>query len=195
MPNRRFAPSFILTVSALAAPSAVSCSKPQPKELIEPDKAAKDAGNLGSKAATESDDGGKAELAAQENPPSPKVFRKRVHTAKTKAPPAPFGKAVDLEGYAIQNPNDPGGHAVFVASDDSCFIKVPRDFKKTPMPPGFPWFTQQTVDCPVEADDPAYDECHGQLMAANGKPDCYCYYEGGNPPPPPTATMCPKHKK
>src|SRR5207253_292125 len=139
------------------AAAAVSCSKPQPKDTIEPDKTEKDAGSLGKVSNAENgEDSGKAELPPPQNPPAPKVFRKRVRTATVKAPPK-FSKGGDLANYAIQNPNDAEGRAVFVASDDSCFIKVPKDFKsKTPMPPGMPWYTPKTVDCPVEADDPAY---------------------------------------
>jgi hypothetical protein len=179
--HKRFAPSFVMTVSALA----VACSK-QPS------------GEQGAIAPVPSErqDADKVEQV-HDNPPAPKIGRKRVRTSKSPAKYQPAsGTVPPWSDFVQQNPSDPQGRTIFVASDDSCFVQLPRKDQSKPLPPGAPWFAQGPVDCPAALDDPAWDDCqYGTLEAVKGSSDCYCVQPGGNPPPPPSKVACPKHPK
>ncbi|MGZ6084824.1 MAG: hypothetical protein ACXWUE_15230 [Polyangiales bacterium] len=180
--HRRFAPSFVVTVSALA----VACSKPPSNEAIEPvtDPVKKA-------------DSGKVELPPPENPPSPKLTKKRVRTSKSPPKWEPASGMVPYEDFVAQNPTDSEGRTIFVSFDDTCFVQMPKKNQPKALPPGMPWYDTLLVDCPTELDDPAWDDCSGgTLEAVKGKSgECYCVHPGGNPPPPPNVVACPKHKK
>lgn len=85
------------------------------------------------------------------------------------------------------NPHDPSGRTVFVRADDHCFIEVASkdpDAQAT-----------EVVDCPAEANDPAYDHCTAQIVLEPATSKCYCVTGRGNPRPMPNPTPCPANAK
>jgi hypothetical protein len=85
------------------------------------------------------------------------------------------------------NPHDPSGRTVFVRADDHCFVEVASsdpDARAT-----------EVVDCPTEANDPAYDHCTAQIVLEPGTSKCYCVTGRGNPRPMPNPTPCPANAK
>lgn len=85
------------------------------------------------------------------------------------------------------NPHDPNGRTVFVRADDHCFIEVASKDPDTQ--------ATEVVDCPAEANDPAYDHCAAQIVLEQGTSKCYCVTGRGHPRPMPNPTLCPANAK
>ena len=85
------------------------------------------------------------------------------------------------------NPHDPTGRTVFVRADDHCFIEVASKDPDTQ--------ATETVDCPAEANDPAFDHCTAQIVVEPASGKCYCVTGRGNPRPMPNPTPCPANAK
>lgn len=129
------------------------------------------------------------------DPPEVKTAtRKRKRTAEASERKFATGNTPWAAMTAL-NPKGADGKAIYLASDDSCFVEVPRKDPAKVLVPGERPLDQKVVDCPEALDDAAWDNCSwGTLHAVKGEPDCLCVSLGGNPPPPPWHVACPTTK-
>jgi hypothetical protein len=120
--------------------------------------------------------------------------RKRTRTAAS-APPARDGTK-PKNGRPL-NPKDPLGRTVFVRADDHCFVEVPSKDKPARTDEGARTAKRETedVDCPPEANDPAWDHCGAQIVADEPGTKCFCVTGAGHPRPMPNPTPCPSSRK
>lgn len=77
---------------------------------------------------------------------------------------------------------------VFVRADDQCFVEVPS---KTNLADGATSRETEVVECPPEANDPAWDHCGAQIVVEEGTNTCFCVTGAGHPRPMPNPTPCP----
>ena len=125
-------------------------------------------------------------------PPNQKETRRRKRTSDAGGT-WKVSKAPSTAARTLVNPKDGAGHSLFISYDDRCYYEEPGKGTPPPMPTGSRFVDFIYVDCPKEADDPAWDDCTGSTMhAIAGLATCECYSMGGNPPPPPREVACPK---
>jgi len=173
-----FAPSFVITLIGASSLVAAGCQGKTQPETITPEPPPKKTEGANTTA--------KAQPTRKRNRTSPAVPPKYANS------PVPFG---ELKGA---NPVEGGGRAVYVAHDDTCFVKVLMDPMPKELPAGKEGVKHVPVDCPVSMDDPAWDACGYSTLyvptATAKAKDCYCAPSEGNPPPPPAIVVCPKTK-
>ena len=129
---------------------------------------------------------GDAVLEARTAAPSamPAGKKKRTRTG----PPSPGARdGTKPKNGRPLNPHDPSGRTVFVRADDHCFVEVASRDPETQ--------ATEDVDCPAEANDPAFDHCTAQVVLEPGTSRCYCVTGRGNPRPMPNPTPCPANAK
>lgn len=122
--------------------------------------------------------------------PPPDLVAAKDTSAKRRTrtgPPAPGARdGTKPKNGRTLNPHDAAGRTVFVRADDHCFVEVASKDPETQ--------ATETVDCPPEANDPAYDHCTAQLVLEPASGRCYCVTGRGNPRPMPNPTPCPASK-
>jgi hypothetical protein len=114
-------------------------------------------------------------MVAAADPPSDKMKRKRTG----KAVPTTHDGTKPKGGRPL-NPKDPSGRTVFVREDDHCFVETPD--------------STELVDCPPQANDPAFDHSTAQIVLDGAGDTCFCVSGAGNPRPMPRPTPCPSQK-
>lgn len=127
--------------------------------------------------------------AAAPAAPSPEPVAAKESTKKRtrSGPPAPGARdGTKPKNGRPLNPHDASGRTVFVRADDHCFVEVASKDPETQ--------ATEAVDCPPEANDPAYDHCTAQLVLEPASGKCYCVTGRGNPRPMPNPTPCPAAK-
>lgn len=142
--------------------------------------------------------------AASSSPPKGELEAKPGRAAETTAPPVESGSSARKrtrsgppspgardgtkpKNARPLNPHDAAGRTVFVRADDHCFVEVASkdpDAQAT-----------EVVDCPAEANDPAYDHCTAQIVLEPATSKCWCVTGRGNPRPMPNPTVCPTNAK
>jgi hypothetical protein len=93
--------------------------------------------------------------------------------------------ARDLAGAATLNLRDRQGRAI-LAFGPSCRVQVPASVPADEMHADYDY---EEVDCPIDYDDPAWDDCPTTLLKdAKG---CFCRAEDNDSSPLPTIVTCP----
>jgi len=175
LPLMRVNPAFVVTFLGIAQ-GGLACRERTAPDPIQPDPAPT------------------ATTSKVAEPTPPKSARKRKRTSPASEPK--FASAsTPWSSMTALNPSDAHGRAIHVSTDDSCFVEVPMKDPPKNFPTGFRAVDQKIVDCPIELDDAAWDNCAwGTLYAVKGEANCLCGSLGGNPPPPPRLTTCPTSK-
>jgi len=124
--------------------------------------------------------------ATVSEPPGP---RKRKHIDMGLPVPHTAGP-FPLATMKLKQPKDSKGYVISIAPDDSCFVETKNT--QGARDAGAP--TRITVDCPIEFDEPSWNDCvEGALYVHKYNGECWCVPNGTHDPSKFRLMPCPEH--